>query len=212
MYRDSNMSSKHKRFWTGLQKQPLSLKWSGGKMITLIEVLNMQDLSSKMNNYCGGLRRAKSMVTNEENGVCVGYFVSVTPGVTLQSIQCQSNCEDKTGRANQCSGSQTARSHERAPLFHGPCSAHEKLQPCLWPGLTAITVSHADEPCSGFQIKSCRLTCPCTYDQHEDDIISVDGNVLPHTHPVGAVGELLTIAFHREWFGCPCKSSSLLWD
>lgn len=69
----------------------------------------------------------KAWWTNEENGVCVGYFVSVTPGVTLQSIQCQSNCEDKTGRANQCSGSQTARSHERAPLF-----AHEKLQPCLW--------------------------------------------------------------------------------
>jgi len=31
-------------------------------MNTLIEVLDMQDLSSEMNNYCGGLRRAKSMV------------------------------------------------------------------------------------------------------------------------------------------------------
>ncbi len=93
----------------------------------------------------------------------------------------------------------------RAPLMRNYSLACE-------PGLTAIKVSHADEPCSGFQIKSCRLTCPCTYDRHEDDIISVDGNVLPHTHTVGAVGELLTIAFHREWFGCPCKSSSLLWD
>lgn len=84
----------------------------------------------------------KAWWTNEENGVCVGYFVSVTPGVTLQSIQCQSNCEDKTGRANQCIGSQTARSHERAPLFHGPCSAHEKLQPCLW------TWTHGDQSIS----------------------------------------------------------------
>ncbi len=63
----------------------------------------------------------------------------------------------------------------RSPLMRNYSLACE-------PGLTAIKVSHADEPCSGFQIKSCCLTCPCTYDRHEDDIISVDGNVLPHTH------------------------------
>lgn len=47
---------------------------------------------------------ARAWWTNGENCVCVGHYVGLTPRVTSQSIQCQSNCKDKTVSANQCSG------------------------------------------------------------------------------------------------------------
>lgn len=159
-------ASKHETFWTGLQKQPLSLRWcpflwSGGKWILSLKYLICRICSQRWTITVEAWEGPKAWWTNEENGVCVGYFVSVTPGVTLQSIQCQSNCEDKTGRANQCSGPLKQPRAMKEPLYStGRTPLMRNYSHACEPGLTAIKVSHADESWCGFQIKSSHLTCP----------------------------------------------------
>jgi len=217
MYSDSNMSPKHETFWTGLLKQLClsdgvpSFSLGGGWILSL-KYLICRICPQRWTITVEAWEGPKAWWTNEENVVCVGYFVSVTPGVTLQSIQCQSNCEDKTGRANQCSGPLKQPRAMKEPLYS---TGRAPLM---------RNYSHACEPrLRGDQSISCWWALLWFPNQIMSFSMPMDlwpvwrwyypsGWWCLTTHTVGAVGELLTVAFHREWFGCPCKSSSLLWD